>query len=100
MEEGKLYIVTVDFQEYGDRSFSTAIFTANSEREIRNTLKMINPAKRSINLDVPSVWMCKEDDFAKIYEKADRSGLPYPMQTFATFIEMQKKGLLEPLYWD
>lgn len=99
MEEGNLLIATVDFQENGDQTFLLATFTADSEREIRQRLKMIKPAKRGITLDVPSVYMCKEDDFAEMYEKYG-SDFGTPLDLYATFVAMKKKGMLEPLYWD
>lgn len=99
MEEGKLLITTVDFQENGDQTFLRATFTADSEREIRQLLKMIKPAKRGITLDVSNVYMCKEDDLMEMYEKYGSDfGTPYDL--YATFVAMKKKGMLEPLYWD
>ena len=99
MEEGILYIVTVDFQENEDQTFLRATFTADSEHEIRQMLKMIKPAKRGITLDVSTVYMCKEDDLMEMYEKYGSDfGTPYDL--YATFVAMKKKGMLEPLYWD
>lgn len=57
MEEGKLLIATVDFQENGDQTFCRSTITADSEREIRQLLKMLKPAKRGISLYVSSVYM-------------------------------------------
>lgn len=99
MEDGKILIATVDFQENGDQTFCRTTITADSEREIRQLLKMIKPAKRGITLDVSSVYMCNEDDFAEMYEKHG-SDFGTPFDLYATFIAMKKKGMLEPLYWD
>lgn len=98
MEDGFLLIATVDFQENGDQTFCRTTITADSEREIRQLLKMIKPAKRGITLDVSSVYMCKEDDFVEMYEKHG-SDFGTPFDLYATFIAMKKKGMLEPLDW-
>lgn len=98
MEDGNLLIATVDFQENGDQTFCRTTITADSEREIRQLLKMIKPAKRGITLDVSSVYMCKEDDFVEMYEKHG-SDFGTPFDLYATFIAMKKKGMLEPLDW-